>query len=114
MDNTQIPKPYKSWLDFYNSIKNTKEFNSLGCYGEIKYQQYDDNFAVIGVTTISRHELDTLVLGEILPIIPSYGDAKEMLYEVSMCQSENTKQKSKLVDMIVSVMEIQSPNNQAP
>ncbi len=108
----QIPKPFKSWLDFYNSIKNTKEFNSLGCYGEIKYQQYDDNFVVTGIVTISRHELDTLVLGEILPIIPSYKDAKEMLYDVSICQMEKAmpKQKSKLVDMIISVMEIQTPN----
>ncbi|WP_396180350.1 hypothetical protein [Flavobacterium sp.] len=110
MDNMQIPKPFKSWLDFYNSIKNTKEFNSLGCYGEIKYQQYDDNFVVTGIVTISKHELDALVLGELLPIVPPYSDAKEMLYEVSICQSENTKQKSKLVDMIISIMEIQTPN----
>ena len=107
----KTPKPFKSWLDFYNSIKNTEEFSLLDMYGKIKYQEYGDHFEVIGVTTILRHELEALVLGEILPIIPLYKDAKEMLYEASVCQSENTKYKSKLVDMIISIMEIQTPNN---
>ena len=110
-EHTKVPRPFKSWLDFYNSIKSTKEFNlSTSHNSEIKYQAYDDGGWVIGITSISKHELNALVLDELLAITPSYIDAKEMLYDVSICQSENNRQKSKLVDMIISLMEIQTPN----
>jgi hypothetical protein len=106
-----VPNPFKSWLDFYNSIKSTSEFGLLDMYGEIKHQEYRGHFEGIRVTTILKHELEALVLGEILPIIPSYKEAKEMLYEVSVCQSENTRHKSRLVDMIISIMEMQTPQS---